>query len=88
MELSGYPLEEAISMNCHALQGPDSDQSAVTRIRRALKAGTSIQGLQSQFNAITSRKHANQAFTNRTDDQLYESWQTVLGPSADGVFAR
>jgi diguanylate cyclase (GGDEF)-like protein/PAS domain S-box-containing protein len=37
--LSGFPATELLGRNCRFLQGPDSDQAAVARIRSAVAAG-------------------------------------------------
>ena len=39
--LAGFPVEEVVGRNCRFLQGPDTDQAAVTRIRAAIAAGRS-----------------------------------------------
>ncbi|MET3889016.1 PAS domain S-box-containing protein [Bosea sp. OAE506] len=41
-KLTGYGREEILGQNCRFLQGPDSDPATVTRIREAIRAGTSV----------------------------------------------
>jgi PAS domain S-box-containing protein len=41
-ELTGYLPDELIGRNCRLLQGPDSDQESIERIRRAVTAEESI----------------------------------------------
>lgn len=40
--LTGYPAEEAIGRDCRFLQGENTDQEAVARVRRALDEGRSV----------------------------------------------
>ncbi|HEX7855912.1 MAG TPA: PAS domain-containing protein [Sphingobium sp.] len=40
--LTGYDREDIIGRNCRFLQGPDTDTSAVARIRNAIEAGHNI----------------------------------------------
>ena len=39
--ITGYTEAEIVGRNCRFLQGPDTDPEAVSRIRRAIKAGAS-----------------------------------------------
>lgn len=41
-KLTGYTREEIMGRNCRFLQGPETDESEVTRIRRAIGKGESI----------------------------------------------
>lgn len=41
-ELTGYTRDEIVGRNCRFLQGPDTDPSAVTRVREAVTAGHDI----------------------------------------------
>lgn len=42
-KLTGYSAEEVIGRNCRFLQGPDTDQVELNKLRRSLEAGTEIQ---------------------------------------------
>ncbi|MEG4859201.1 PAS domain S-box protein [Microcoleus sp. K1-B6] len=42
-KLTGYSAEEVIGRNCRFLQGPDTDQAELNKLRRSLEAGTEIQ---------------------------------------------
>lgn len=42
-KLTGYSAEEVIGRNCRFLQGPDTDQAELNKLRRSLQAGTEIQ---------------------------------------------
>ncbi|MEG4816163.1 PAS domain S-box protein [Microcoleus sp. K5-D4] len=42
-KLTGYSSEEVIGRNCRFLQGPDTDQTQLNKLRRSLEAGTEIQ---------------------------------------------
>ncbi|MEG4045897.1 PAS domain S-box protein [Microcoleus sp. Pol17_C1] len=42
-KLTGYSTEEVIGRNCRFLQGPDTDQTQLNKLRRSLEAGTEIQ---------------------------------------------
>ncbi len=44
-EISGYTPEEAVGRNCNFLQGPQSDPATIERIRTALHAGESFDGI-------------------------------------------
>ena len=39
VEMTGYPRSESIGRNCRFLQGPDTDETAVAELRRAIDAG-------------------------------------------------
>jgi PAS domain S-box-containing protein len=43
--LTGYPAAEALGRSCRFLQGPDTDQATVARIRRALQTGAPVREL-------------------------------------------
>ena len=43
-DLTGYQKEECIGRNCRFLQGPDTDQKEIDRIRKALKSGKRYNG--------------------------------------------
>jgi PAS domain S-box-containing protein len=40
--LTGYDRLEIVGRNCRFLQGPDTDQSQVNRVRKAISAGEAI----------------------------------------------
>lgn len=42
LEQTGYSSEEVLGRNCRFLQGPGTDPEAISKLRRALKAGESI----------------------------------------------
>jgi PAS domain S-box-containing protein len=42
LQLTGYTLQEVINRNCRFLQGPDTDPTALARIRQALDSGTPL----------------------------------------------
>ncbi|UNU25780.1 PAS domain-containing sensor histidine kinase [Microcoleus vaginatus] len=42
-KLTGYSTEEVIGRNCRFLQGPDTDQAELDKLRSSLRAGTEIQ---------------------------------------------
>ncbi|XP_073028142.1 phototropin-2-like [Primulina eburnea] len=42
--MTGYSLKEVIGRNCRFLQGPDTDQNEVAKIRNATRTGTSYCG--------------------------------------------
>ncbi|MEG5037744.1 MULTISPECIES: PAS domain S-box protein [unclassified Microcoleus] len=42
-KLTGYSAEEVIGRNCRFLQGPDTDQAELDKLRSSLRAGTEIQ---------------------------------------------
>ncbi|MEG3970359.1 PAS domain S-box protein [Microcoleus sp. T2B6] len=42
-KLTGYSTQEVIGRNCRFLQGPDTDQAELNKLRRSLQAGTEIQ---------------------------------------------
>nr|AML78905.1 putative LOV domain-containing protein [Pulsatilla vulgaris] len=42
--MTGYSSKEVIGRNCRFLQGPDTDQNEVAKIREAVKTGTSFCG--------------------------------------------
>ncbi|MEG4965539.1 PAS domain S-box protein [Microcoleus sp. B6-A1] len=41
-KLTGYSTQEVIGRNCRFLQGPDTDQAELNKLRRSLQAGTEI----------------------------------------------
>jgi PAS domain S-box-containing protein len=42
LKLTGYSDEDVVGRNCRLLQGPDTDQDTVTKIRKAIAAGDDI----------------------------------------------
>ncbi|MEG4210298.1 PAS domain S-box protein [Microcoleus sp. S13_B4] len=42
-KLTGYSVEEVMGRNCRFLQGPDTDQAELDKLRSSLRAGTEIQ---------------------------------------------
>jgi PAS domain S-box-containing protein len=57
--LSGYERGEILGRNCRFLQGPETDQAVVTRIRNAVNAGESVQV------DIRNHRKDGEAFWNR-----------------------
>jgi hypothetical protein len=43
--LTGYTMDEILSMNCRVLQGPETSPITVARIRKAIALGADIQGV-------------------------------------------
>ena len=42
-QLTGYSQDELVGRNCRLLQGPDSDQTAITQLREAIAAERSLE---------------------------------------------
>jgi diguanylate cyclase (GGDEF)-like protein/PAS domain S-box-containing protein len=47
--LSGYDREEILGKNCRFLQGPDTNQPNLVQVRKALKEGTSVTAVLSNY---------------------------------------